>query len=272
MEQLNIDLTSFGAAHQTFTELFGIEDEVSLISDYYLSRDRDEVTLADFMRFAGITKNPLEHKSMNLASLHVTTNEDSCEAIRKYGLLDLQRAVVEETSLKHFLQEHGISIFPDQYLLKHNGNIYNLNPHSTGYASDNERGLLDYISYKLYRDYPVCGFISSNNVLGYGGMVNRRPEFLNNVSRLLDLPELVSGWERRTTTYILKFRISLARYESPSEVNYIGDLIVKTVFDYLFHGGPACDVYSFLKNGEIVLPEEIIEFFTVEEFNRYLND
>lgn len=82
------------------------------------------------------------------------------------------------------MQSHGIVIRLDRQELLHNEKIYKLNPASDGSSAVDEEQLVEYVSFKLYTDYPVWGFVCSNNVLGYGGHVNRRPEFLNNVSRL----------------------------------------------------------------------------------------
>jgi len=60
---------------------------------------------------------------------------------------------------------------------------------------------VEYVSFKLYQDNPVWGFVCSENLLEYGGYVNRRPEFLKDVLNLVGMPEIVDRWEERTSTY-----------------------------------------------------------------------
>jgi hypothetical protein len=274
MNRVDIDLTSFSAAQKTLEDVFQLIGKRNVILDFFILRDRDDVTIDAFMEFLGISRDPFLERGIFLSSLHVTTNNDSCAALRDLGLMDLQRAVVENTPLKRFLEALGITVQPDRRELLHNGKTYRLNPQPSGSsaAGNDETEMLNYVSFKLYKDHPICGFVCSNNVLGYGGQVNRRPEFLNNIANLLNMPELVSKWEDETTTYVLKFNLPIHRYDYPVSKEFLGDLILKTVYDYIFNGGPVSDVYSFLKPGERVHPHEIVDYFTVDEFKRYLDN
>lgn len=230
------------------------------------------------MEFVGISTDPFGNREVLLSSLHVTTNNDSCVSIKQYGLLDLQKAVAEDTPLKMFFHDHGIAIHPERAELTHNEKTYKLNPLTKYATGDGEELNLGHVSLKLYHHQPVWGIVCSDNVLGYGGHTNRRPEFLNNVSNLVGIPETVNQWEQQTSTYVLKFTLPIGRYgryEFPNKteyLEYLGALVVKTLFDYSIYGGPIrMDVISLLRKVERVHPHEIVNYYTVDEFKRYLD-
>lgn len=58
--------------------------------------------------------------------MHVTTNNDTCSFIRKFGLLDLQQALTIETPLHMYLKEHGILIDAEEGLIHHHSTSYRI--------------------------------------------------------------------------------------------------------------------------------------------------
>ncbi|MCM3130993.1 MULTISPECIES: hypothetical protein [unclassified Paenibacillus] len=271
MRRLDIDLTSYSASERTFVDLFEIYGRESLITEFLLGLEREDATVKAFKEFAGIQKDPFANREVFLASLHVTTNNDFCETLKRKGLLNLQSALIEDTPLKVFFQEHGITVDPNRAELTHQGKTYKLNPLSRYATGEGEEWHIQQVSFKLYRDEPVWGFVCSNNVFGYGGHVDKRPEFLKDVGDLVGIPEMVNQWEEQTSTYILKFSLPNRKYDYPKELEFLGDLVVKTVYDYLIHGGPRENVISYLPIGEKVRSHEIVFYYTVDEFNRYLD-
>lgn len=263
MDKLIIDLTSYSSTKGTFMDFFEIDSDY-LINEFFWGREKKKGTVEEFKKYAGITGDLFGTREVFLSSLHVTTNSDSCESIRKHGLLDLQQSLIKDTHLSRFFKDNGIEIRPDHAELIHNGETYKLNPHTRG-------GILsEHVSFKLYQDHPVWGFVSNNDVLNYGGNVKRRPEFIENVAKFINNLELVDQWEKLTTTYILKYSLPFDRYQllTPSYCDDLGDLIVQTMYDYI-QGGGTRDVISLLREGDQVHPHEIIEYFTVKEYMQY---
>ncbi|GAA0854103.1 hypothetical protein ABER99_20495 [Paenibacillus glucanolyticus] len=268
MNRLVIDMTTFEETHRSFIEGFGIMGKEHLMHDYIIGRDKEELSIADFLSYIGRESVPIIDQPILLNSLHITTNDDRCSSILRTGIKDLQGAVTEETPLRKFLKERGITIDVSQGELHADGIHYPLNRNASGASATNNNAQLEYVSWKLFKDFPVCGFICSPNVLAYGGYVDRRPEFLNNLANLLNRPDLVEEWETVTQTHILKFGLPLSKYEAPNEKVVVGNLLLKTTYDYIFNGGPVSDVYSFLPPHVEVDPEEICAIYSVEEYHQ----
>lgn len=271
MNRLIVDMTTYAETHRSFIECFGIKEKEYLMEDYFISRDREELSTGDFLSYIGNESAPILDNPIQLNSLHITTNDDGCSTIRNLGILDLRKAVTQETPLRQFLIARGIQIDVSTGELNANGVVFQLNPNAQGSSALDAEDQLDYVSWKIYKDFPVCGFICTPNALSYGGHVDRRPEFLNNISKLLNRPELVWEWEKKTQTFIIKFGLPLSKYETPNEREGVGTLLLQTAYDHIFNGGPDCDVYSFLPPHTRVEPEEILEVFEPEVYKSVIS-
>lgn len=266
MSSLVIDMTSFEDTHRSSLECFGIEDNETLMDEYFLSRERDELSVTDFISYLGTTTAPILESSLTLVSLHVTTNNDHCSSILESGIMDLQGAVTENTPLRAYLNERNIVIDVLKRELYSNGQLYQLNRHAKGSSLNHGDDLLGHVAMKIYKDFPVCGFICTKNALDYGGNVNRRPEILNNLSNALQLPYLVEEWEQLTQAYIVKFGLPLNKYEVPHDRLVVGKLLLQTSFDFINDSKPLEDVYSFLLPSAKVEPYEIMAIFSEQEY------
>ncbi|MGV2886119.1 hypothetical protein V4D07_25835 [Paenibacillus taichungensis] len=271
MKTINIDLTSFQETLRSCIECFDIEEREYLMHDYFIGRDRGDLSVSDFISHIGCTSAPILHNPLQLCSLHVTTNDDHCSTIRVSGIMDLQAVVTEATPLREFFMARGIRFDVSKGEINANGAVYRLNRNASGASATDDDALLEYVSWKLYTDFPICGFLCTPNALAYGGNVNRRPEFLNNISKLLNRPDLVREWEADTQAYIVKFGLPLGKYEAPNDRERVGSILLQAAYDYIFNGGPVCDVYSFLPPHIRVEPNEILTIYTAEEYREYIS-
>lgn len=270
MERLVVDLTSFQETLNTFKRSLGLsDDEVHTMDKYFLTRERDEVTTDDILSFLGRESAPIRTQPIQLNSLHVTTNNDKCSSLLKLGIIDLQSVVTEETPLSEFLKTYGIEINIKEKLLIVNGSEFDLIRKT--YKDEGYNEALNHIVTKLYKDSSVCGFVSSRNALDYGGGIRTRPEFMKNISTFLHLPELINEWERTTSTYIVKFGQPFENYDELNLKIPIDDILFKVTYDYINNIKSGTDIYSFLPQHSKVQPNQIIDIYSAEEYQRKIN-
>lgn len=268
MDTVVIDMTSFDESLRSLIDCFGIKDKEHLIDEYFLTREKEELSVSDFISYIGILTPPFLESSLILNSIHVTTNDDQCASILKSGLMDLQAAVIRDTPLRNFLKSRNIVIDAFMGEIRANGIVYPLNRNASGSSTVEDDALLEHVSWKLYTDFSVCGFVCTPDALAYGGNVDRRPEFLNNISNLLNRPDLVEEWERETQTHIVKFGLPLSKYIRPIDKEEIGNLLLQTTYDFMNGNGPGRDVYSFLLPHAMVHPNEISSIISAEEYKK----
>ena len=144
---------------------------------------------------------------------------------------------------------------------------------------------LDFIIHKLFNDYQLNSFFSYDNVLTYGGYVNRRPEFLYNLAELLNLPNLEYDWAKNNKCYVIKFVTSISdhtdwNFINKSEFDYLDQeeieikkrkwMMTETlsnIYDGFFHD-TVRDSFSYIRPTKIIPFSNCIAIYTD---NEYLN-
>ncbi|MFO1444469.1 hypothetical protein KDN24_14920 [Bacillus sp. Bva_UNVM-123] len=176
---IQYDLTTFeGTIHSLGKYLNLTEREISK----YIANNKDSYDINEFLQLFQITDEQLLSSELIMTSLHVTTNNDECSSIKKYGLVNLQQAILLNTPLNKYLQNHGVQIDLEKKQIHHKGEIYDI---AKGYRGILGRGSAEWVSFKLFEDYQINSFFSCENVLNYGGNVNENPEFVYNLAKLL---------------------------------------------------------------------------------------
>lgn len=205
---------------------------------------------------------PRTYLDFNFVYFHVTTSANECEAIKKYGILDLQKAYLcDESELRVFLDRHGIIINIEDALLTYKGKVFDIS-----YNAGNcpRKGTQEYLCWligrKFYYDYTTCGFLSICERSPYIGEVHRRPEILRDIGKLLRL-DLSGEWEQSHCSY------EITAHVKGNHIVYDGDKaqsnkekVIKylTMAYYTAFGEPS-EHYLLMKNGVQIPPTNIIE-------------
>ncbi|WP_346836031.1 hypothetical protein [Paenibacillus polymyxa] len=252
------------------------------IEDYILLNSH-EFSADHFLKEFQIDESNLLENDLWLTSLHVTTNNDNCTSLKKYGLINLQQAISLDTPFKHYLKEFGITFDLIQRSFNYKSNTYDISREFNAFSTDTNELQLQNIAYKLYEDHQVNGFFSYDNVLTYGGYVNKRPEFLLNLSSLLKLPNLVYNWERNNKCYVIKFIVPINDYIdwtfiNKSELLYLDQeeiditkrkwLINETlsnIYEGFFHQ-TLRDIYSYLRPNLNIPSSNFVKIYTEDEY------
>ncbi len=203
------DMTSREALMQSLCSYFGLSEEQ--IGDFVLMNE--DVSLELFFHTNDIMKEQLKIHDLYVASYHSTTNMDRCASIQTLGLLNLRETIRQDTPLARYLRERSIIFDLDNKTISRHGTMFDLEKKYVG-VSDTPNRAKDHVSYKLYEDHQINGFLFTEDVLDYGGYVHLRPEFLMNVAQLFKDQKLESDWERdpMRQAYVLKFIAPLSDY------------------------------------------------------------
>ncbi|MGD6815491.1 hypothetical protein ACQCVE_00255 [Metabacillus sp. 113a] len=197
------DITSVHNAVDSLGEYLNLrETQISK----YVAENKNTYNVADLQDYYQIDDNVFLESDISLVSLHVTTNNDGCAAIKKHGLLNLQQTIKKDTPLGKYLKDQGVHIDIENKQVKYKDKLYSINKEHSG-IEDTER---DFVPHKIYNDYQVNSFISYDNVLEYG--VQNMPEFLFSLSEFLYSKDIGLNWwnQENKKCYVLKFKTALS--------------------------------------------------------------
>ncbi|RDW18769.1 hypothetical protein [Oceanobacillus chungangensis] len=279
-KQIFYDITTYNSSLNSLSKLTeqNVNDIENFImingEDYFANHFLEEFDVNDFQ---------LLEKDLWLVSLHVTTNNDNCNSIKKHGLLNLQQTISLDTPFNQFLEEHKIKIDLEQKTVQHKEDVYDISKEYSGFSDDEKERALDFIIYKLFEDYQINGFFSNDNVLDYGGYVNRRPEFLYNLGEFLNLPDLEYDWAKNNKCYVVKFAAPINDYTdwtfmNKSEYKYLDKEEIEirkrkrmineslTNIHYGFFDKTLTESYSYIHPNKRIPYSNIIEVYTDEEY------
>ena len=160
----------------------------------------------------------IEHiRSVNISGLkimafHVAGSLDCCQEIKTNGLLNLQKVLSAETTLKQLLERYGVTFDIQNKTVSYHRNIYNID-----YEKYRHRhfltGLdeaLSHIAYRVYYDFCVNGFMVNDNIYDYGTDIHERPEFLLTLGKVFpQVQKLDEFWRRTAKSYRIDFFVTV---------------------------------------------------------------
>lgn len=196
------DITTPQKAYDTFLKLSNISE---LILNHYIteakhlsSANESFTTMARNFNFSP-TFIPDE---LICHAQHITTSANGCINIKQHGLKDLQSTYEDTNSeLRQFLDSQDIKINLPDKTLSYSGEQF-----SIAYVEENKNLSAWKVGRKFYYDYNLCGFLSFNRKVYYGGRVNQRPEILHNITDLIH-KDVSTIWKNTHKPYVVKFAI-----------------------------------------------------------------
>lgn len=274
--QIEYDMTTFQATIGSMSKLMGVDEHQ--ITKYCASH-KDDYDAEEFLGILGISEHDLLHFEILLTSLHVTTDKEDCSSVRKHGLLNLQQAIIKDTPLRAYIRDFGVHIEIEKKQIQYQDKIFDI---SKKYNGINEP--IDWIIYKLYKDFQLNSFFYSDNVLKYGGGIRRRPEFLYNLAEFLRMPNIEYDWMNDISCFVIKYKATLSQFADwnfdidKDEINYLNEneinirkikwLInqsLRRINNDLFYNS-IDDCYSYLKNDAYVRASDISRIYTENEY------
>ncbi|MEI2368917.1 hypothetical protein [Niallia circulans] len=275
-EQIIYDMTTLQDTIGSMSKLLGVDERQ--VTKYCASH-KDDYDIEGFFSLLGLSEHSLLDFEIYITSLHVTTDKDNCSSLKKYGLLNLQQALIKDTPLRAYLEDFGVFIEIDKKQIKYHDKVFDVSKEYNGINKP-----IDWIIYKLYRDFQLNSFFYSDNVLKYGGGIRRRPEFLYNLAEFLREPNIEYDWIKGTYCYVVKFKASLSTFADwtfdidNNELNFLDEAEIyirkikwlinqslRRINDDIFH---SCldDCYSYLKNDACIPVSDILRIYTESEY------
>jgi hypothetical protein len=224
--EITYNLTSLNGAIDSLGEYLSLSERQIV---KYVAENKISYNAVDFLDYYNINSDKLFEREIKLVALHVTTNNDRCESIKEYGLLNLQQSILLDTPLGEYLKNEGVHIDIEKKEIQYDGNVYNIDKKYHG-IKDTDK---DFVPYKIYEDYQVNSFLSYNNVLKYG--VQNMPEILNDLSTLLKCNDIGYNWlKQNNECYVLKFITSFSN--CANDTFFTGDNAALNKHDFKFLG------------------------------------
>ncbi|MGF9872887.1 hypothetical protein ABEX28_09070 [Bacillus tropicus] len=279
------DFSKYRKAVDSLCEYLDIEEEFIY---KYLTPEIREQSVDDFLAALNMPEERLLEADLLLTALHVTTSNDKCASIKKFGLLNLQNAIKYDTSLSRYLKKHSIDIDFVKKEIQYNNKVYDIGKNllERSVSDDDETRALYNVIEKLFADHQINAFFSRDNVLRYGGSVNSRPEFLEDLRYLLDNHEIENDWKYncQKNCYVIKF------FEQPSAFSndtfwikedeaqrlnakeleikrrkWIVKRTLEVIHEYYFYRSLP-ENFAFLKPGNEVQTSNFLNIYTENEY------
>ncbi|MFT4413383.1 hypothetical protein ACLM5H_05945 [Fredinandcohnia humi] len=275
-EQIIYDMTTLQDTIGSMSKLLGVDERQ--ITKYCASH-KDDYDAEGFLSLLGLSEHSLLDFEIYITSLHVTTDKDNCSSLKKYGLLNLQQAIIKDTPLRAYLRNYGVRIEIEKKQIQYQDKLFDISKDYNGISEP-----IDWIIYKLYKDFQLNSFFYSDNVLKYGGGIRRRPEFLYNLAEFLRVPNIEYDWMNDISCYVIKYKATLSQFADwnfdidKNEINYLDESEInirkikwlinqslRRINNDLFYNS-IDDCYSYLKNDAYVRVSDILRIYTENEY------
>lgn len=268
---LIFDITNSESAFEFLKGFLHIDPErimkfiTSNPKDYYVS---------DFIEVNNINLKDLSINDVEMVVVHVTTNNDDCESIKKYGLLNLQQALTMNTPLKKHLKKNGIEFDIYNNIISLNSEFrelkYDTETDEEDMAEDRKR--MNEVARKIYFDHQINGYFCVKNFRDYGGNVHERPEIINDIANLFRKggQKFEDEWKINSREYLIKFKASIEYFiwynfyskkcyyeddfESKEEIkHWLIDKALSVIWSYYYYGAVPTEITAYLKP-EVYIP------------------
>lgn len=269
------DLSTYETTIEFLSSLIGVKEK-EIIN--FMKLNTADYNTKHFIEKFNINLESLQLQDVEAVILHVTTNNDKNNSIKKYGLLNLQQCLTMDTPLKNYLKRKRILFDISNHIMLVNNksiDIFFCEDEYLPHGSNKEK--IHSVYNKIYKDHQITGFFCSPDPLAYLGGVSRRPEILGDINNILENELLEIEWEDNTKHYIIKFRVTLDKLQYfnfyKSKDYYIEDMLdkkkikyelidmaLRVVWNYYYHK-TLPEIYAYLKP-EVIVPYENIVSIT----------
>ena len=266
------DVRTSEKAAVTLENLTGVNRAIWL-AERYKNHDRIDYTYAD----DDVKKIIINHRGhypdineLEMVVTHITTSSEKCSQISQHGIVGLVKAYeFQNSELRQFLKKHEINIDIEECCLTYKKRAYDISYRKCPPDYDSEAHAAWSIGRKFYYDFTVCGFLSISENDVYGGWVHCRPEILSDIDALLGT-RLADEWEAFKEAYAIVFKVPVNDtiynvWDSDTE----SEMVKSYLYDAYMCICMGPDTKEILcKNGVEILPEQILECYRFQEWDR----
>ncbi|NFH69067.1 hypothetical protein FDC35_03945 [Clostridium botulinum] len=277
-KEIIYDLTSFESALKSLQILTNINEKRKIRA--FISENKENPCVyKKFCKQLNVNFDNLDISNVVLKVIHVTTNNNNCEELKSLGLLNLKDTIKLDTQLSRYLKQYGVVIDIEKEIITYAGRSYSKSDLTKYNKFSNKYDKIKDTFRKLYDDYQVNGFICDDNPVDYGGGVRYRPEFLYNLSSLLENKSIEQDWIYKSNNkcYTIIFKASVydfiwfnytEEFETQEDYNDNKDFYIKkwlinsalwVLNDGLFYGSLP-EIFAYLNFNYKVSPKDIIKY------------
>lgn len=246
---ITFDITNKKKAMETLAKYLQIN--ISVIEEYIEKHivDYDAVL---FLNSLNIELKQLSLKEVELIGMHLTSNDDECSNLKKYGLKDLYHVLQYKNDLTDFFNEHGILFDLTNKMIKYQERQESL-----------EQSKFDLIRNKIYDNSVIYNFLRIGDFGYYSAKLQIRPEILTMLSSIYDDEALASFWDLNHETYLVKFKEKAENFDwySLADSGQEQDVILQLIYYALdvIALNEHVEISCNLKKGYCVPPENILD-------------
>lgn len=206
------DLSCFESCMDFLKSFLGIDN--NRLKDFIVSQNKKEdfsdQNLDTFIENFEINLSDCDQDKIIFCGVHITTNKDRCESIKKYGILNTQQVLTLDTPLRKLFYDFGFEFdFVHNDIIKaYQDNegmiktkVFNLDKLvEKGYLKGRAKVKLTSVSH-----YPVNAFLSIDSYTSYGGNVHQMPEIVRDLSYSTNNKDFEEEWKKNLKGYVIKF-------------------------------------------------------------------
>lgn len=213
----------------------------------------------------------------------MTSNDNKCDDIKRNGLHNLQWVLSNDTVLNKYLKKYKISFDIGNKLLYIDGDRYDIDyeKYKDLDLISKRKEQLHNIGHKIFYDFQINAFLFCEDIYEYS-TIHEAPEFLFTLSNVNKYTrELYETWKNNCETYVVKFKVKLKEleyytfynskieYEKDKQENwtYLRKQLVSMALESMM-GNSASEIYAYMKPNTVIIPENIIEYVSAEEWRR----
>ena len=243
------DITNKKKALKTLANYLHLEESwiEKYVDDHQLDYDA-----VHFLEDANIDPSSLSLDHLQLIGMHLTSNDDECLNIKKYGLQDLYHVLEKNLGLASFLKELGMSFDLNQQTFHYQDQIVSLLEPSW-----------EEIKNKIYDQSVVHEFLRVGDFGYFSAKLQIRPEIITMLSQKFEDSNMASFWDLNHDTYLVKFVEDIEHfdYSSLAEHGLEKDVALQLIYFALdvIALNEHCEISCHLKKGHCILPEKIID-------------
>ena len=267
------NITTHEKAKEFLSSFLNIASEK--IDDYIFNNTKD-YDVDNFLETYNIDLQKIHIENMQLIVQHITTNDDKCGSLEKFGLLNLQQSLTMETTLKKYLDRFNIHFDISNKWMFCNETKIDIPYKSDDISlpSDSQKHRICRVAHKIYYDYQISGFFSMENETDYGGRVHERPEFLHNLKELFKSSLIEDTWKKSVRPYLITFKASLdsfawfsfydQKYEYEDDylskeelVKWLINKALYVIWD-MYHYDSSPEIFAYMKPEVIIPPSDFL--------------
>ena len=273
------DITNPNASYSWLYETLKVR-EGELIGDYIIECHSDP---NEFYERYRTVIDKIDIENLEIVAFQVTSNDNKCDDIKRNGLHNLQWVLSNDTVLNKYLKKYKISFDIGNKLLYIDGDRYDIDyeKYKDLDVISKRKEQLHNIGHKIFYDFQINAFLFCEDIYKYS-TIHEAPEFLFTLSNVNKYTrELYETWKNNCETYVVKFKVKLKKleyytfynskieYEKDKQENwtYLRKQLVSMALESMM-GNSASEIYAYIKPNTVIIPENIIEYVSAEEWRR----